>query len=137
MKKTPEDVIILHKCTKNNNHMMYASWDMEYERQNFLSFWAILCPFPPQNQNEKDIWRDYSFMNVYHKWRWYNVWFLRYRDIRCNRQNFLLFWNIFLPFYPPNNLENQNFEKMKKSTLVYHKWWSCDVWSLRHGAWQI
>ena len=52
-KKAPEDVIILHKCTKNNDHMMYASWDMEYKRQNFLSFWAILCPFPPQNQTFK------------------------------------------------------------------------------------
>ena len=25
MKKTPGDIIILHKCTINNNHMMYGS----------------------------------------------------------------------------------------------------------------
>ena len=25
----------------------------------------------------------------------------------------LSFWAIFLPFYPPNNPENQNFEKNK------------------------
>ena len=29
----------------NDNHMIYGSWDMEYNRQNFLSFWAIFCPF--------------------------------------------------------------------------------------------
>ena len=27
---------------------------------------------------------------------------------------FFVILDDFLPFYPPNNLENQNFEKMKK-----------------------
>ena len=30
--------IILHMCTTNDDHMMYGSWDMEHDRQNFLSF---------------------------------------------------------------------------------------------------
>ena len=47
MKKTPGDIIILHMCTINDNHMMYGSWDMERDRQNFLSFWTIFCPFTP------------------------------------------------------------------------------------------
>ena len=46
LKKTPGD-IILHICTINDNHMMYGSWDMEHDRQNFLSFWTIFCPFTP------------------------------------------------------------------------------------------
>ena len=45
MKKTPGDIIILHKCTMNNNHMMHGSCDMKRDRQNFLSFWDIFCPF--------------------------------------------------------------------------------------------
>ena len=45
-KKMPRDTI-LHKCTKNDNHMMYNTWDMKHDRQNFLSFWAILSPFTP------------------------------------------------------------------------------------------
>ena len=54
-KKAHGDVIILHMCTKNHNHMMYASWDMECDRRNFLSFWAIFCPFTPQtNQKMKN-----------------------------------------------------------------------------------
>ena len=36
-------------CTKNHNHMRYGSWDKEWERNNFLSLWAILCPFPLQS----------------------------------------------------------------------------------------
>ena len=34
---TPGDIILLHMCTKNK--------DMECDRQNCLSFWAIFCPF--------------------------------------------------------------------------------------------
>ena len=31
MKKTPGDNIILHKCTKNYDHMMHRSWDMVHD----------------------------------------------------------------------------------------------------------
>ena len=47
MKKIPQDIIILHKCAINENHMMYGSCDMKHDRQNFLSFRAIFCPFTP------------------------------------------------------------------------------------------
>ena len=60
--KKPGDIIILHLCTANVDHMMYGSWDIKCDRQNFLSFWA----------------------------------------------------SFFLPFYRPNNPENQNFEKNEK-----------------------
>ena len=45
MKKSPGDIIILHMCPKYGNHMMYGSWDIELDGQNFLSFWTIFCPF--------------------------------------------------------------------------------------------
>ena len=47
MKKTPRDIIILHKCNINDNHMMYGSWDMKCNGQNFLSFSNVFCPFIP------------------------------------------------------------------------------------------
>ena len=31
-KKPPEDIVILHLCTTNDNHMMHGSWDMERNR---------------------------------------------------------------------------------------------------------
>ena len=37
-KKAPGDIIILHKGTINDDHMMYGSWDMKCDRLNFLSF---------------------------------------------------------------------------------------------------
>ena len=47
MKKTPEDIIVLHTCTINDNHMIYSFCDMKHYRHfgPFLSFWAIFCPF--------------------------------------------------------------------------------------------
>ena len=47
MKNASRKIIILHMYTKNHNHMMYAFWDTEYDRHNFLSFWAIFCLFTP------------------------------------------------------------------------------------------
>ena len=35
MKKFAGDIII-HMCTKNHNHMIYGSWNMEWDRQIFL-----------------------------------------------------------------------------------------------------
>ena len=48
MKKKPGDIIILHKCTKNHDHLLYCSWYMVPDRCNcYFSFWAIFCRFTP------------------------------------------------------------------------------------------
>ena len=40
--------IILHKCSKNRDHMLYCSWDMAFDGCKFyFSFWAIFYPFTP------------------------------------------------------------------------------------------
>ena len=46
MNKTPGDIIILHICTKNDNHMMYGSWDIATYRIfcYFGLFFALLPP---------------------------------------------------------------------------------------------
>ena len=62
IKKTPEDIIILHLHTTNDDHMMYGSWDLEHNRQNFLSFWTIFCPFTPLTTRKIKIlkkWKKY------------------------------------------------------------------------------
>ena len=75
MKKAHGDTIILHKCTKNHDHMPYCSWDMARDRCNcYFSFWAIFCPFTPLaaqkikiSKNEKNTWKYYQFTHVYQK----------------------------------------------------------------------
>ena len=53
MKNPPGDIIILHKCTKNNDHILYCSWDMAVTDVICFSFWAILLPFylPPPSHS--------------------------------------------------------------------------------------
>ena len=80
MKKKAGDIIILHKLTKNHNHMRYRSWDTEWE--NSLSLWVIFYPFnPPKNpknqkskfwKHEKSICRCHHFAHVYQKSLPYN-----------------------------------------------------------------
>ena len=41
------DIIILHMCAINENHMMYESGDMQGDRQILFLFWTIFCPFTP------------------------------------------------------------------------------------------
>ena len=80
------------------------------------------------------------YIHVYHKWRSYDIWFLKYRVWQT--KNFVILGH-FLHFQPPDNLENQNF-KIEKNTWRYghfthlhHKWQSYDVWFVRYGAHQI
>ena len=86
IKIKPGDVIILHMCTINNNHVMYGSWDTEHDRQNFLSLSAIFWTFTPsrnpkiQNfeQMKKTHQRYYHFTPAYQKSWSYAILFLRY-----------------------------------------------------------
>ena len=79
-------------------------------------FFALLPPYGPRKstfcENEKNTWRYYHFTNVYHKQKSYDVWFLRYG---VQQTEFFVILGHFLPFYPPNNTKNQNFEKTKKA----------------------
>ena len=126
------DDIILHKCTKNHNHMMYASWHMECNRQNFSSFWAIFCFFPLLTTWKIKIskkWRkktpgDIIILHLCTTNDDHDVWFPRYGVWQTE---FFVILGHFLPYHTTNNLKTQNFEKIKKSTwryyfiLVYHK----------------
>ena len=42
-------------CTRNEDHIIYGSRNIRCDRQNFQSFWAILClltpPDDPENKN--------------------------------------------------------------------------------------
>ena len=57
MKKTPRDIIILHKCTINDNYMMYGSW--EAQQTEFFVILGHFLPFyrtnNPKNQNFEKI----------------------------------------------------------------------------------
>ena len=77
------------------------------------------------------------YIHVYHTWRSHDIWFLKYK---VGQTEIFVILGHFLPFQPPDNLENQNF-KIEKNTWRYyhfthlhHKWQSYDVWFLRYGV---
>ena len=109
--KIAGDTIISRICNKNQNHMMWGSWDADCDRQNFLLFWTIFCPFTPLKtwkikilKNWKNTWRYYHFTHVHHKWISYDLCFLRQEH---DRHNFFVIVSFF-PFNPPIDRENQN-----------------------------
>ena len=55
-KKEPGDIIILHMCIINDNHMMYGSWDMKHDTKFFVILDHFLSFYPSnslKNQNFK------------------------------------------------------------------------------------
>ena len=129
MKKTPRHIIILHTYNINDNHMMYGSWDMKHDGQNFSSFWTVFLPFyppnNPKNQNLKN-WKKRPRDIILHmcaindNQMMYGCWHIEHDrqffchfgpffalllpngswDIECDGQSFLSFGTIFCPFTP-------------------------------------
>ena len=118
MKKTHQDIIILQMCTINDSHMMYGSWDMKCNRQNFLSFYPSM---DPENQNfgkmkktpEDIIILQMCTINDSHMM--YGSW-----NMEHNRQKSLSFWTVLPPFTLLTT-EKIKILKYYHFTHVYHK----------------
>ena len=118
-------------------------WDMDCNRQSFLSFWTTFSPFNTLTtpkikilKKGKKPWRYYHFTHVYDKWQSNDLCFLRYG---VQWTEFFVILEPFWHFYPPNNLKNQTFEKNEKNTRryyhfthVYHKWQPS--WDMEHDG---
>ena len=91
MKKTVGDIIILHICTKNHNHMRYSSWDTEWDIIfcHFRPFFALLTPSPsnnPKNQNFEKMKKasgDVIVLNLSNKKHDHMMY--AYSDMECDR----------------------------------------------------
>ena len=126
--------------------MRYSSWDTKWNWQfffvilgNFLSFYHS-NNLKHQN-SEKLKKKTLGDVTILHMCT-INDNHIMYssKGTECNRQNFVILDNC-LPFYPPNNPKNQNFEKMKKISgdIIILQMCSIndnhDVWFPRYEAW--
>ena len=121
MKKMPGDIIPLHKCTKNHDHMLYCSWDIARDRCNcYVLFWAIFCLFtppspppPPKKKKKKEKQpKKWKFQKnekrkktpgdiILHKCTKNHGDILHCSwDMVRDRCNYFSFWAIFSPFTP-------------------------------------
>ena len=133
MKKMPGDIIILLFSTKNDKHMMYGSWDMECDRKKkFFFILIIFCPFTTLTLNikifkklkKKNTRIYHHFIQVYHKWQSYNIWFLRYEVWQTE---FFVILGHALPFYPITT-QNINILKKRKNKKKKKKKTPGDMW---------
>ena len=147
LRNPPGDIIILHLCTKNLDDMIYSSLDAERDKLklvflgHFFPFYPLKNPKNQNFENKKKIAVDIIILHMFTKK--HNYMMSGSLDTEWDKQNFLSFWAIFaLLLPPPNNPENQNFEKMRKipGDIILH---ICtinenhyDVWFLRYGAQQ-
>ena len=126
--------------------MMYGSSDTKQDRHSFLSFWVIFALYPLKTQKIKILKKFKKLLEILSSYTCVQqmtiIWCMVSSDIKHDRHNSLSFWGIFCPL-PPNNPENQNFEKIKKNsweyyhfTYEYHKSKSYDAWFLRYGVQQ-
>ena len=127
---------------------LYDLWLLKYKVQQkeiFVILGHFLLfqhPDNLENQNvnieKKNTWRYYCFTHLHHKWQSYDIWFLRYGarhtvffvildrlmyvSVRYEawQKEFFVIWDCSLHFYPSNNLENKNFEKLKKNAWKFY-----------------
>ena len=118
--KTPGDIIILHKCTKNHDHMLYCPWDTAHDTCNCCySFWVFFTPFTPLTaqktkfqKNEKNTWRYHHFTHLYQTLWSDDIRFLRYVGPPLVGQKR---WHIEMGVPP------KNFITLKYQVMIYYK----------------
>ena len=133
---------------------IHSSWDTEWDRQKFLSFWAIFALlYTPEKPGKSKFWkneksletRHYPFINVYHKWwRSYDVYIYIYIyrcwDIRWTNRIYYHVGLLFAILTPFDNSKEKPFLEKNTCryyhlTLVYQKWQSLWCRFLRYGVW--
>ena len=126
MKTMPGGIIILNKHTWSQDHMLYCSWDMVYNRCNYFSFWAIFCPFIPLPAWKIKIlkkWKRHMEMSSFYT-SVSKIMIICYTDPEIwHVTDIIIFhFELFLPFYQNNS--PKNFKKMKETLdniIILHR----------------
>ena len=110
--------IFFYTCTINENHVMYSSWNMERNRQNFFSFWTIFCPFTILTTRkkifEKKRKKCLEISSLHTSVPYMTHTSCMIPEIWSVTQFFVILSH-FLPFYNTDNPKTQIFKKMKKN----------------------
>ena len=146
MKKTPGEIIILHKCTKTHDHRLYCSWDMACNRivtSHFGLFIALLPPSLPEKWKYENLKKKTGDIIILHNCtknhdhRLYCSW-----DMACDGCNCFSFWTIFCPL-TPLTAQKPIFQKNEKTawrynhfTYVHQKLWldNYSFWDMVHDG---
>ena len=139
-KNHPEETSPFYTCTKNHDHMMYPSWDMECDRQNSLpSHFLTLYPTNKMKNH------NFGKMKKRHEISFFFTCVPQTTIIWCmvpengaRQTEFLSFWTSFCLFTPLTTQKTKILKKWKKRLEILSLYKgsrkSYNVWFLRHGA---
>ena len=103
-------VWLLHMYTINEDHTMYGSLDIKARQAEFIVILCNFLPFDPLN-NPKN--QNIEKMKKSLETSFYTC-ASQMTIIWCTAPEMWSILDYFLPFYHPNNLENQHLEKLNK-----------------------
>ena len=117
---------------------------MDCNRQYFLPFWTILCPFTPLTQKIEVLkkWKKKLEISSFYK-SVPKIMIICFTapEIWCMTNAIIFHFGLFFPFYPNNSSNNQNLTKNEKKTWRYHQFmqeyqksWSYAIVLLRYAC---
>ena len=109
----------LHKCTINDDHMINGSWDINSNRQIFLTSWAIFCPFTPLTARKMKIPKKRNkhleISSFYTSVPKIMIICFTVPEIwHMTHVTFIFHFGLFFALLPPNSPKNENIKKWKK-----------------------
>ena len=124
---------------------MHGSWDMEHNRQKFLSFWNAFCPFTSLwTQKIKILKKRKKCLEILSLWTcvpYLKIILCMVSEIwSVMERNFCHFRIFFCPFTPLTTWKIKHLKKWKNTWSYYHfthvdqTWQPYKVWFLRYGA---
>ena len=124
LKKIPGDIIMLNRCTKNHDHMLYCSRDMAHDRCNsYFSFWAIFYPFTPLTARKMKISKKWKKVLgdviILHKCtkNYDNMVYCSWDMARDGYNCYFSFWTTFALLPSPLTAQKIKISKKEKKML--------------------
>ena len=121
MKKSLE-IFSFYKCLSQIKIMWCMVPEIHGATDKIFCHCMSFFPFHPPGNQKITILKKWkrpleilSFYQCFINGNHNDVWFLRYGE---QRTEIFVILDYFLPFYPHNNLENENFKKIKKKLEI-------------------
>ena len=121
MKKPSGDVTTLHMCTKNHDHMMYPSCDMECDRQNFLPS-HFLPLYPTNNMKNHNFGKMKKRLEIsffYTCVPQTTIIWCMLPENGARQTEFLSFWTSFCLFTPQTTQKTKKNEKTPGDIILH------------------
>ena len=122
-KKTPGDIMILHMCTINYNHVMYGSWDTKHDKMNschFGQYFAHLPPKNPKNQNFEKMKKSLEILSFYTSVPKFRIYYTVPEIWHLTDVTVIFHFGLFFALLPPKQPKKWKFWKNGKNTTRYH-----------------